>query len=492
MQNENKKSSHVLHIVICGIISLCIGGGIGYGIARVIHSLSSDEQKLVDEYRLLKEDWLYGNESQYISDLAAKGLISEVASDQNDSYTFYTSTQAEQGLSTDGNGFGFSSHYYNGGLYITDVSIQSTSYAAGLRKGDVLYSVSISNEEYNFKEHSLTEINQKLSSVADTTTQFIFKGERKGSDGMVSSITITMVRGKYSQNVIEILKTPQSDSSKTMVVKVNTFLGEPASALKGTLKDYYSSNQIETLIIDLRGNGGGYITQATEMASLFVKKGTLLCQLKDKNDNVVSQIIQENEPTYNIPNIRIILDGQSASASEIFTLAMIAGSNTTTYGLTSYGKGIAQSFKTFSDGSVVRYTYAKVYGPTKDNTSTMSIHKVGITPDNKYSYDYSYLYNTVDYSSIGISEYGQNYFLKVLDCLYPSIYPTSYSQTYHFTDAIKAYGKAMSIKYSNNELEIAFNENGGMYKPLNDILNKEIYDKYLEYYDSVTDFAYRG
>lgn len=490
-ENEHKRKIPIGFIVLS--IFLIIGGIVGgIFIGRNTNSLTEEEQKLVDGYRLLKEDWLYGNEEAYLGDVAAKSLINGIAQNKNDNFTFYTSTSAEQGLSTDGNGFGFSSHYYDGGLYITDVSLDSTSYRAGLRKKDVLYSVKIaSQDEFFFKEHSYSEINAKLSSVNDTTTSFEFHGIRY-LEKEKKDIVITFMRGHYQENLVEVIQTPLAENDKCMIIKVNTFLGNPTAALDGCLKDYYSNHQIEKLVLDLRGNGGGYVSQASEMAKLFVKKNTLIYQLRNKDGRILEETKQTKDPKYEISQYAIITDQNTASASEIFTLAMLAGSNTFTYGFKSYGKGIAQSFKTFSDGSVIRYTYAKVYGPNRDDTDTICIHGVGIQPDHASLYDYTSFSYTTDYSSIGISENGQNFFLEVVNKLYEQRFPSSYSAKYHFTDAVSEYARIVSEKYQDESLLVGFNENGGMYKPLNDILNKELFDRYQIYYDELTVFASQG
>lgn len=486
--NEPKAKKHVLPIIFASIIFLGIGSGIGFGVGKYYFKLSDDEQKLVDEYRLLKEDWLYGNETKYIDQLASKGLIDGVAKDKGDNYTFYTSSYDEQGLSTDGMGFGFTSHYYDGGLYVRTVYQNSSAYKAKLKSGDVLYAVKVGDEEiYEFKKHTLTEINAKLSSVQDTTTIFQFYGKRTSLDESID-LQIEMKRGAYEEDYVDLISMPTVENGYTLSVRVNTFLGKPTLALEGVIDSVYQQNlKINTLQIDLRGNGGGYVAQASEMAKLFVKKGTLIYQLKDKNNKIIEQDTQTKNPKYQIDNFKLIMDWNTASASEIFALALIDGNNTTTYGFKSYGKGIAQSFKTFSDGSVVRYTYAYVYGP--NGSSTTCIHNIGITPEKVYTFDYSFLGSSADYSSIGISEYGQNFFLKALDNLYPSLYPTSYSKDYHFVDAIETYGNQMAEKYSDSSLKEAFNENGGMSKDLNDIFNKEIYDQYLKYEADVLTFV---
>lgn len=485
-ESENKKTKKPLLYIFLSVLLLSIGGGVGYAVSRIVHRLPEDEQKLVDEYRLLKEDWLYGNENAYIADLAAKGLISAVSDNQKDPYTFYTATEAEQGLSTDGKGFGFASHYYDGGLYVTSVFLSSNAYKAGLRQGDVLYRVKVNEDSFfEFKDHSLSEINAKLSSVQDDTTPYVFEGKRNGA-----SVTISIVRGTYKEDLVNMMSS-YDEKDKVLAVKVNTFLGNPTSALVGTIDSFYQKNQIDTLVIDLRSNGGGYVSQARDMAKLFVRKGTLIYQLRDKDGRIIEQESQTSEPKYQIPHFKIIMDANTASASEIFALAMLSGTDCKSYGFTSYGKGIAQSFKTFSDGSVVRYTYARVYGPDRDG-NPICIHSVGITPDEPYTFDYSFLGTALDFTDRGISSYGQDYFLKVLDTLYPDRYPSKYGSNYQFTTAIQAYGNHMAEKYSDITLKVAFNQNGGMSKSLNDIFNMEEYDFYLESYDKLTSYVLGG
>ena len=136
--------------------------------------LSSDEQKLIAGYHLLQNEWLYGNEESYLKDDAIAGLLNGPASTRNDPYTFYTKNRDEQGLSTDGKGFGFTSHSYDGGLYILGTEMDSPSEKAGLTKGDVLYSIT-SPVTYSFKEHTPTEIDSYLKGL-DSSTEYTFSG----------------------------------------------------------------------------------------------------------------------------------------------------------------------------------------------------------------------------------------------------------------------------------------------------------------------------
>ncbi len=493
MDNQQKRN-----LIISSVVTaiLCAGIGLGGGVllGKAIFSPSQEEQKLIEEYRLLKDEWLFGNEEQYMGDLAASGLISAVAQSVSDPFTFYTKTTEEQGLSTDGKGFGFYSRSYDGGIYITDVFDSSPARVAGLKVGDVLYGVTVQNQEYfDFKVHNQTEIHEKLSSVQDTTTKFTFEGKRGNEP-----LSITMTRGSYSRDVISVLQTPTSSNQNTMVIKISTFLGNPTSALQGVIGTY--KDQIQHLVFDVRGNGGGYLNQAAEAASLFVKKDTLIYEMVDKNGKVKESYRQQKDPLFQIPQYSFITDSSSASATEVFALALRAGADAKIYGFKTYGKGIAQEFKTFSDGSVVRYTSAYIYGPErenetmyeegKDSDKKMCIHGKGIIPDVTYPEDFQFLNSIADFtSSLGVSEVVQDHFLKCMNYMYPSDYPVSYGKDYHFLDAIEAYGNHLAEEYGDSSYKDPYQDDGKVKKELNDKFTKECFDQYLDRYQKVYDYA---
>ncbi len=495
MEAETKKRKIVLPILLTLLFGVAVGTATGYLVFKKTLGLSLEEQKLIEGYRLLKEEWLFGNEEEELSSLAMKGLISTVSDDQGDPYTFYTDNKEDQGLSVESKGFGFSTHSYDGGLYITEIHPSSPAEKTRvLKKGDVLTAVKRNSEEiYEFSEHSSTEIREYLQGKVSEEDSYLFTVKRGDS-----AFTVTMTKGDYSEKLVDVISTPSNDNGNTLVIKINTFLGEPVSALRGTLEQY--KEKTSRLVFDLRGNGGGYVSQAEEMAKMFVKKGTLIDKMVDKNGNEISSCYQKNAPEYYFDDYGIIIDSNSASASESFTLAMRAGTNCKVYGFKSYGKGIAQSFKYFSDNSVIRYTYAYVYGQErenetmydegKDDDNILCIHKKGIVPDVAYTPDYTSFSLIADYtSSIGISATGQNFFLSALNALYPSSYPSSYSSDYHFVDAVKQYAEATATKYSDDTFKTAFSSSGTMSKKLNDRFTKECFDYYLEGYDSLTAFV---
>lgn len=491
MEKENKSGAkRYAFLSLAALFAVVLGGVGGYFLYEGLHGLSDDEKKLVEEYRVLKDEWLFGNEEQYLSDYALSGLALGIASSGDDSYTFYTPTVEDQNLSVSHVGFGIETRPYDGGLYIVDV--HNGPAKDKLHPGDVLYGATRSGEDYyDFTTHSPDEVTAYLGdegSILKTYTFRVLCGEEMTE--------VSLSKNNYIENMVEVLKTPSAENGYSLVLRLPTFLGSPSEALKNLLSDYQTKYSIKRLVLDMRGNGGGYVSECEQMAKLFVRKGTLIEEMHDKDGNVLSATYQDGEPLFHFDSYAILLDHGSASATETFALAMRAGADATIYGLTSYGKGIAQKFKTFSDGSTMRYTYAYVYGPEKanewmygegeDDDDILCIHKKGILPDQPFSYDYQWL-NTLPTitESIAVAEQSQNFVLRLLDMVdEEDSIPSSYEEDYHFDDAIDDFVSWYGRTYPDEEKLTAFDKNGVVTRAVFNKLTKVSYDLYLQYKDN--------
>lgn len=132
--------------------------------------------------------------------------------------------------------------------------------------------------------------------------------------------------------------------------------------------------EMKGLILDLRGNPGGYLHEAIGVASQFIKKGETITYTINKYDK---KEVKESKGgvAEGIPLVTLI-DGGSASASEVVTGALRDYKVATIVGENSFGKGIVQAPIEFSDGSALKVTISKYYTPNGEN-----IHKKGIKPD---------------------------------------------------------------------------------------------------------------
>ncbi len=492
---ENKKSVKTALLLALSALSVLVIGGIGgYFLSLEINKLSDDERKVVEEYRVLRDEWLYGNEEEYLADYALSGLADGFAESGDDPYTFYTPTMEDQNLSVSHLGFGITTHPYDGGYYVTAVHDGPAS--GVLEEGDVLLGATRGREEYySFQEHTIAENENFLSDEEHVTDAYVFTYSRNGEEG-----TALLRKSTYQEEIVHVLEEPQEDNGYTLSVQIRTFLGEPTQDLDQILSDY-EGKRIDRLLLDLRGNTGGYVDECERMAKLFVRKGQLIDQLVDRDGNVLQETIQESDPKYSYPEYAILIDSNTASASETFALAMRAGTDCTLYGRTSYGKGVAQRIRTYSDGSTLRFTYAYVYGPEKENEDmydegsdeddVLCIHGKGIVPDVVYDTDYVWLQSTpILSSSLSVSIANQMHVLNLLHLLpLEEEIPQSYQSNYHFHDALVDFSNYVSKKYQDETLLNIYQENGCVSLPIEQKVGKESFDLYLSYCDDLLEQA---
>ena len=137
----------------------------------------------------------------------------------------------------------------------------------------------------------------------------------------------------------------------------------------------FNEDGIKNLIIDVRGNSGGLLTSAEEVASLFLEKGKTIYSFEDKTGTKVMKDETDEATDFNIV---VLVDGGSASAAELFASALkdSYSHSITIYGTNTFGKGTVQQVVTLSDGSKAKYTIGKWSRPNGE-----CIDNEGITPD---------------------------------------------------------------------------------------------------------------
>ena len=155
-------------------------------------------------------------------------------------------------------------------------------------------------------------------------------------------------------------------------LKITTFSSNLSSQVDKALTKLEKEN-IHSLIIDLRGNSGGFLSAATETANLFLERDKIIYTLEEKNNK--TDIKDTTDEHRNYP-IAVLIDGKSASASEILAAALKYSYNATLVGSVSYGKGKIQQTHSLSDGTMVKYTSATWLTPEGN-----CIDGIGLIPD---------------------------------------------------------------------------------------------------------------
>ena len=155
-------------------------------------------------------------------------------------------------------------------------------------------------------------------------------------------------------------------------IEVPTFTYNVASEFRKALEEIESKG-INSLIIDLRSNTGGFLSGASEIASMFLEKDKVIYSLEEKDKNQTYKDDTDEKRDYKIVGL---INGSTASASEVLASALKESYGATLIGSSTFGKGKVQQTKTLDDGSMVKYTTAKWYTPSGE-----CIDEMGLFPD---------------------------------------------------------------------------------------------------------------
>lgn len=231
---------------------------------------------------------------------------------------------------------------------------------AGIKSGDVI--TKVDGVEYTGEQ--LSEASSALKKEEGTKAKVEIlreSGETVELEIERKSIKINHIESKVLDNNIGYMK-------------ISTFDDGCYEEFKTKWKELEKQN-IKSLIIDLRNNGGGIVKESTNIADMMVEKGeTLLITASKNNEEKITKATQEK--IIDLP-IVILVNESTASASEILTAAVKENNNNVTViGKNTYGKGVIQTIFNLADGSGIKLTTNEYYTP-KHNT----INKVGIKPD---------------------------------------------------------------------------------------------------------------
>lgn len=150
---------------------------------------------------------------------------------------------------------------------------------------------------------------------------------------------------------------------RTGYIKVNRFSANTREEFIGGLRKMVEEHQMQNLVVDLRGNPGGYLQAATDMLSQFFSDGKLLVYTKSRS-NETKEYKSNGRAQFNIQQVAILIDENSASASEIVAGAVQDWDRGWVIGRRSFGKGLVQEQYDLHDGGALRLTVSRYYTPS--------------------------------------------------------------------------------------------------------------------------------
>ena len=310
--------------------------------------------------RILDEYYLNDMDEELLNEGAIQGYVAALG----DPYTEYISKDEMEDYTTSLLG-----NYVGIGVYIGTNAEKNTievimpieggpAAEAGILPGDTI--VSVDGIEYTGEQIEIAA--DVMKGEAGTTVKV---GILRNQEVKIFEIT----RRKVITNPIEAEKL----SNDIGYIQITSFDEETSSSFK--LKFEELKNQgITSLIIDLRNNGGGLLDAALEIADYIVPKGKELLITIDKEQNEKIEKA-EQDVLVDMPVV-VLVNGNSASASEILAGALKDLNEATIVGTTTYGKGVIQQFLTLRDGSGLKVTTHEYYTPNRNK-----INGVGIEPN---------------------------------------------------------------------------------------------------------------
>ena len=297
---------------------------------------------------------------------AKKGLTEALG----DTYTVYmdkeeTSEFYDELHGKVGSGIGVEMGLRDGYVRVLRTLPDNPARKAGILAGDILYKV---NDEVVY-DLSVDEIAKKV------------RGE-SGSD-----VTITVVRDGQEKSFTMKRETINNVSAyveydgKTAIITVTRFDNDTGTMVQNFAKEF-KDKKINKVILDLRNNGGGYVSAAQDLLSLWIDNDKFLVQ-KSKHSGDSSTSTNTGKALLENMKTVVLVNGSTASASEIVAGALQDYGKATVVGETTYGKGVVQNLYDLSNGSVLKVTTAEWYTP-----KGRSINKTGIEPDVKVERSY--------------------------------------------------------------------------------------------------------
>ncbi len=242
----------------------------------------------------------------------------------------------------------------DGGSYISEPMEGSPAIKAGLQAGDRLMRI----DTTDVSKWTTDKVTKILRGRPDTEVKVrVLRPFVKDS-----IIDLTVTRKKIRQSSV-----PFSGviDDKTGYIRITQFIESTGRDVRAALDTFRMSHPgLTGIILDLRGNGGGLLEQAVDVASNFVPKGTEIIRTiaRDKNDNKVYKTI--HKPVYPDIPLAVLIDGGTASASEILAGAMQDLDRGLLVGSRSFGKGLVQTTRPLPYGGVLKVTVARYYTPS--------------------------------------------------------------------------------------------------------------------------------
>ena len=323
-------------------------------------SVPSDLKEFVATYNDIVNNYYTSVNKEELIDAGIKGMINYL----DDPYATYfdgtNSTTFNQTLEGNYEGIGVEVTNDNNKVKVSKVFDDTPAKKAGIKVGD--YITKVNGESTEGK--TLSEV---VSSIKNAKSKEVEITITRDNQEKVLKVTRATVDMPYTSS-----KVYEQNGKKIGYLKIEMFSNNIGKQVKKELTSL-EKQKIDKLVIDVRDNPGGYLTQVTDILSLFMTKKDVIYQLqtKDKKQKVYGT---SSKATYKY-SVTVIINENSASASEILASAFKETYGAEVVGVNSYGKGTVQKTGDLRNGDTIKYTVQKWLTP-----KGTWINEKGVTP----------------------------------------------------------------------------------------------------------------
>lgn len=366
----NKKNINTVTFNLIEVIIIILITSLVIGVTTCIIVYKNVEEKDKKDIgtvnaNLLELESAYNNiVNGYVEKVDENGLLNAAIEGMynyiGDPYTSYLDSEETSDLQDRLNGkyygLGVEITKADNGIEIVNIFEGGPAQNADLQSGDILVKI----DETDITEKTAADVSSmiKNSSKEKITIEYIRNDKRNSVEVELSTVIIPSIESKNYDGI--------------GYIGISTFSDTTYSQFKDALEQLEQEN-INSLVIDVRNNGGGYLNSAVDIAQLFIEKGKAIYGLKSQLETKFYNDSTRESREY---NVAVLINSSSASASEILASALKESYGAILVGEKSYGKGTVQETSSLSTGSMVKYTTA--YWLTPEGNE---INKVGIKPD---------------------------------------------------------------------------------------------------------------
>jgi len=275
-----------------------------------------------------------------------------------DPYTVFIDETRQKDLDVITNGkyggIGATVGLQNGKAVIMDLLEGYPAQRQGLRVGDIILevdSIKITKENY-------PELGKYLKRKPGTEIRLTIQRE-----GEKEPLIFNIFTEEIQLKNLTFYSLMGADSS-TAYLKLSGFTRNAGGEVKNALLELKEKHELKGIILDLRGNPGGLLDAAVDVAEKFLPKGSLIVSVKGRNKESYRKIVSREEPVAGDIPMAVLIDGNSASASEIVAGAMQDHDRAVVVGTRSFGKGLVQTIVPLSYNTSLKLTTARYYTPS--------------------------------------------------------------------------------------------------------------------------------